>query len=70
MLRRFGARLQRFFFPPPSSSRWRQLLPYITLGILSLAVIKQTTQASHFTQLDPLEVELLKTWIEVGAPDN
>jgi nitrate/TMAO reductase-like tetraheme cytochrome c subunit len=29
----------KFFFPPPGSSRWQRILPYITLGILSLVVL-------------------------------
>ncbi len=36
----------------------------------SLAIIKQTTQAPHFAQLDPQELDLLKSWIEAGAPEG
>jgi nitrate/TMAO reductase-like tetraheme cytochrome c subunit len=39
MMRRIRTWLQGFFFPPPGSRRIVRLLPYIFLGILSLAVL-------------------------------
>jgi mono/diheme cytochrome c family protein len=39
MLARLQNSLRDFFFPPPGSGRWRRLLPYITMGILSFAVL-------------------------------
>ncbi len=39
MLERVRSSLRDFFFPPTGSGRWQRLLPYITLGILSFAVL-------------------------------
>ncbi len=36
----------------------------------SLAIIKQTTQAPHFAQLNAEELTLLRDWIESGAPEE
>jgi mono/diheme cytochrome c family protein len=36
----------------------------------SLAIIKQTTQAPHFAQLNAEELTLLRDWIESGAPEG
>ncbi len=36
---RFRESLRNFFFPPPGSSRWLRLLPYATLGVLTLIVL-------------------------------
>ncbi len=39
MFERIRSSLRDFFFPPPGSGRWRKLLPYISMGILSFAVL-------------------------------
>lgn len=39
MLRRLRSSLEKFFFPPPEASRWVRILPYIVLGILTIAVL-------------------------------
>jgi hypothetical protein len=31
--------LRRFFFPPPGSRLWIRLLPYATLGVLTIVVL-------------------------------
>ena len=49
MLDRIKGALKDFFFPPTGSSRWQRLLPYITLGILSLAVLIGGTYAWEYT---------------------
>jgi nitrate/TMAO reductase-like tetraheme cytochrome c subunit/mono/diheme cytochrome c family protein len=36
MLKRFRERLKKFFFPPSGSPRWARILPYVTLGALTL----------------------------------
>ncbi len=35
---KFRSKLRSFFFPPPGSSTWIRLLPYITLGVITLVV--------------------------------
>jgi len=49
MLQRLRDALKDFFFPPPGSSRWQRLLPYITMGILSLAVLIGGAYAWDYT---------------------
>ncbi|MEJ2011198.1 MAG: NapC/NirT family cytochrome c [Anaerolineales bacterium] len=39
MLRRFGARLQRFFFPPQDATLWVRLRPYLVLGALTIVIL-------------------------------
>ena len=36
----------------------------------SLIIIKQTREAPHFAQLTPQEIDLLKKWIDAGAPEG
>ena len=38
-MKRIGRAIKNFFFPPPGSSRFTRLLPYILLGILTLVVL-------------------------------
>jgi hypothetical protein len=35
--------LKTFFFPPPGSTRWQRILPYLSLGILSLSDLTACT---------------------------
>jgi len=49
MFDRIRGALKNFFFPPPGSTRWQRVLPYITLGILSLVVLIGGTVAWDYT---------------------
>jgi len=41
--------LKRFFFPPPGTSRWVRALPYIVLGVLTLALLTGSAYAWEYT---------------------
>ncbi|MGD8821579.1 MAG: NapC/NirT family cytochrome c [Anaerolineales bacterium] len=49
MLKRFRDRLKQFFFPPPGSPRWARILPYATLGLLTLLVLIGSAYAWDYT---------------------
>ena len=38
-MKKLRERLARFFFPTPNSPRWMLVLPYATLGILTLILL-------------------------------
>ncbi|HEY3474110.1 MAG TPA: hypothetical protein VGK56_05830, partial [Anaerolineales bacterium] len=38
-MKKFRERLGKFFFPVPGSPRWMLILPYATLGVLTLLLI-------------------------------
>lgn len=48
-MREILRRLNRFFFPPPGSSRWRRVLPYAVLGALTLIVLIAGAYAWEYT---------------------
>ena len=41
--------LRRFFFPPQGASRWARILPYATLGVLTLIVLIAGAYAWEYT---------------------
>jgi NapC/NirT cytochrome c family, N-terminal region/Planctomycete cytochrome C len=41
--------LRGFFFPPPGSSRWARVLPYATLGVLTLVVLVAAAYGWEYT---------------------
>ncbi len=43
------ARLRRFFFPPPGSSRWVRLAPFLVLGVVFLLFLIAGTYAWDYT---------------------
>ncbi len=43
------SRLHDFFFPPQQSSRWRRILPYASLGVLTFIVLLGFTYAWDYT---------------------
>src|SRR3989304_5558005 len=45
----FRKTVRSFFFPPEGSPLWIRLLPYVTLGVLSLAVLISGTYAWDYT---------------------
>ena len=49
MFKRFRDRLKGFFFPPPGSTRWARVLPYATLGVLTLMVLVGAAYAWEYT---------------------
>ncbi len=49
MLQRFRGALKDFFFPPSGSTRWQRLLPYATMGVLSLFVLIAAAYAWDYT---------------------
>jgi len=46
---RFRESLRRFFFPPQGASRWARVLPYATLGVLTLIVLIAGAYAWEYT---------------------
>jgi len=52
-MQRLGRPIRRFFFPPEGSPLWIRLLPYITLGVLSLAVLISGAYAWDYTNSPP-----------------
>ncbi len=38
-MKKFFGKLKRFFFPPQGSPRWRLILPYVALGILTILLL-------------------------------
>ena len=72
MLNRFRERLKGFFFPPSGSPRWARILPYATLGVLTLIVMIGAAYAWDYTNspefcgtacdaYERLELDLLHT---------
>ena len=49
----FRKTVRSFFFPPEGSPLWIRLLPYVTLGVLSLAVLISGTYAWDYTNSPP-----------------
>lgn len=43
------SRIRNFFFPPPGSSRWVRILPYATLGLLTLGLLVGSAYAWDYT---------------------
>jgi nitrate/TMAO reductase-like tetraheme cytochrome c subunit len=39
VMKRFSAKVRNFFFPPHDSPRWLLILPYATLGVLTLVLL-------------------------------
>jgi mono/diheme cytochrome c family protein len=52
-MQRLRGTIRRFFFPPEGSSIWIRLLPYATLGVLSLAVLVAGAYAWDYTNSPP-----------------
>ncbi|MCA9925123.1 MAG: NapC/NirT family cytochrome c [Anaerolineales bacterium] len=48
-MRKILSIIRQFFFPPVGASRWRRVLPYAILGILTLAVVAGSVQAWTYT---------------------
>jgi hypothetical protein len=48
-MKRIIETLKRFFFPPPGTSRWLRVLPYVLLGVLTLALLTGSAYAWDYT---------------------
>jgi nitrate/TMAO reductase-like tetraheme cytochrome c subunit/mono/diheme cytochrome c family protein len=53
MLARLRRALRGFFFPPPGSRLWVRLLPYLTLGVLTLIVLVSGVYTWDYTNSPP-----------------
>ncbi len=49
MIQRLRHGVRRFFFPPPGSRRWVRLLPYATLGVLTILILTTSTITWEYT---------------------
>jgi len=49
MLKKFSDKLRTFFFPPAGTKVWIRILPYLTLGILTLFVLVGAAYAWDYT---------------------
>ena len=49
MLRKLWLAIKRFFFPPPGTPRWLRVLPFVFLGILTLALLSAGTYTWEYT---------------------
>jgi nitrate/TMAO reductase-like tetraheme cytochrome c subunit len=49
MLKKIVQKLRSFFFPAPGTKLWIQILPYLTLGILTLFVLVGAAYAWDYT---------------------
>jgi nitrate/TMAO reductase-like tetraheme cytochrome c subunit len=48
-MKKLRERLAKFFFPPPDSPRWVLILPYATLGVLTLIVLTAGISGWEYT---------------------
>src|SRR3970282_435149 len=48
-MNRVRGALRRFFFPPPGSRLWIRLLPYATLGVLTIVVLTASVYVWDYT---------------------
>ncbi|MBI5839161.1 MAG: NapC/NirT family cytochrome c [Chloroflexi bacterium] len=46
---KFSERLQKFFFPPAGSPRWMFVVPYVVLGVLTIALLFGGVHAWEYT---------------------
>lgn len=53
MIKRLVNQLTEFFFPPHDASRWRRILPYALLGVLTVLVLTAGAYAWDYTNSPP-----------------
>lgn len=52
-LKRLMYAVQNFFFPPAGASRWRRVLPYLLLGVLTLVLLTAGAYGWEYTNSAP-----------------